>query len=417
MSDSPPLPSVVGRFFRYVQIDTQSDRSSSTTPSTAKQKDLSQLLAEELKALGVKDAEMDEHGYVYGTLEATESGEKAPPVAFLAHVDTSPDAPGWPVVPVLHREYDGTVILLPGDPKVRLDLEKSPGLGHHIGQDLITSDGTTLLGSDDKAGVALIMQLVEDLLEDPEHSRPPLRVCFTVDEEIGRGVDKLDLERLDAAVAYTVDGGPVGELDTETFNASEATIEVKGVQVHPGTAKGVMANAATILAEVLTSLPENERPETTADEEGYFSPYELVGNVAEARAKVLLRDFTEDGMTRRKRMLEEAVAFAGAKHARAEITLSFEDSYRNMKRYIEEADPRTISFAFAAAQEIGLDLVEQRIRGGTDGARLSELGLPTPNIFTGGHDYHSCFEWNTVQNLERSLEFLKALVRYWAEHG
>ena len=417
---SAELPSVAERFLRYVRIDTQSDRDSGTKPSTEKQKDLSRLLAEELRGLGLPDAEMDEYGYVYATLPSTLPEAEAaasPTLALLAHVDTSQDEPGGPVEPQIHAGYDGSVITLSGDPAVTLDPERSPALLEHVGHDLITSDGTTLLGSDDKAGCAVIMQLVENLLAAPSIPRPPLRICFTVDEEIGHGVDKLDLQRLGADVAYTIDGSGTGTLSYETFNAAQATIEVTGVNVHPGYAKDVMTNAATILAGILAALPADEAPETTEDREGYYCPFEISGTISAARAKMLLRDFTAEGLEARKRHVEELAEAARQAHPRAKIEVEFEDQYKNMKSYIEETDPRAISFAFAAAEEMGIELTTELVRGGTDGSRLSEMGLPTPNVFNGGHDYHSRFEWNTVQNLEASLAYLGRLVRYWAEHG
>lgn len=412
-----PLPPVVERFLRYVEIDTEADRESSATPSSEKQKDLSRLLAEELVALGIGDAAMDGFGYVYGSLPASVGAEQAPALALVAHVDTSPDAPGGPVKPQLHRNYDGSVIELSGDPTVKLDPERSPALLQHLGHDLISSDGTTLLGSDDKAGVAIIMQTVADLLADERSIRPALRICFTVDEEIGRGVDAIDLERLGAKVAYTIDGGGVGSFSFETFNAAEAVVRVVGVGVHPGYAKGVMANAATILAQILGGLPADETPEATSDREGYFCPHQLSGDVTAAEARILLRDFTDEGLVRRKLLIEQLVRAAATEHPRAEVTVEITDSYRNMREYIEQSDPRAISFAFAAAEALGVELEEELVRGGTDGSRLSEMGLPTPNVFTGGHDFHSRFEWNTVQNLEAALNYVKALVGYWAEHG
>ncbi len=414
------LPPVAERFLRYVKIDTQSDRDSTSTPSTEKQKELSRLLVEELQALGIDGAAMDEYGYVYADLPSTlpsEEAAKTPALALVAHVDTSPDEPGGPVQPIVHRNYDGSTIALPGDPTVKLDPNRSPNLRKHIGHDLITTDGTTLLGSDDKAGVAIIMQTAADLVADQTHPRPPLKICFTVDEEIGRGVDKIDLERLGAKVAYTVDGGTVGEIDVATFNAAEALVRVEGVNVHPGTAKDVMANAVTILAEILTALPSSEAPETTEGAEGYFCPYQSSGSIAAAEARILLRDFTTEGLTRRKQLVEHLVSAAQIKHPRAQISVGITDNYKNMADYIEETDPRAISFAFAAGREAGIKLKAEQVRGGTDGSRLSEMGLPTPNLFTGGHDYHSRFEWNTVQNLEASLAYVKLLVRYWAEHG
>ena len=420
MATNSDLPRVVRRFLRYVQIDTKSDPESKATPSTEIQKDLSRLLAEELRGLGLDDAVMDDFGYVYATLPSTLAPKEAqatPTVALVAHVDTAPVEPGGPVEPVIHADYDGSVISLPGDPSVTLDPERSPALLDHVGHDIISSDGTTLLGSDDKAGVAVIMQLVEDLLADPSTPRPPVRVCFTVDEEIGRGVDKLDLDRLGADVAYTIDGSATGTLSFETFNAAEAVITIKGVNVHPGYATDVMANAVTILAGILTRLPPSEAPETTHDREGYWCPIESSGTISEAKATMIIRDFSWDGLTRRKKLVEGLVEIARLEHPRAKIELEIKDQYKNMKSYIEEKDPRAVSFAFAAAEQMGIPMETHLVRGGTDGSRMSELGLPTPNVFNGGHDYHSRFEWNTVQNLELSLAYLKQLVSYWAEHG
>lgn len=411
------LPPVVERFLRYVRIDTRADRDSDSTPSTEKQKDLSRLLAEELAALGVEDAAMDEHGYVYGHLPAVGRGADAPALALVAHVDTAPDEPGGPVVPVIHWDYDGGVVELPGDPSVRLDPQRSSALADHVGHHLITGDGTTLLGSDDKAGVAIILQAVADLLTDGSRARPPLAICFTVDEEIGRGVDHLDYARLGAEVAYTVDGGAVGRLSFETFHAAEARLRVRGVNVHPGYAKHVMVNALTIQAEILQGLPESERPETTAGREGYFCPYEASATISEASARILLRDFEEQGMVRRKALLTALVEAARLRHPQATIELELVDQYKNMRSYIEAKDPRAVSFAFAAAEELGIPLEPELVRGGTDGSRMSEAGLPTPNVFTGGHDFHSRFEWNTVQNLEAALAYVEALVGYWGEHG
>ncbi len=410
------LPSVAERFLRYVQIDTQSDSGSSRTPSTEGQKDLGRLLVQELQAMGVSDAAMDAHGYVYATLPTPRRTE-GPTLALLAHLDTSPDAPGAGVQPVVHRDYDGGRITLPGDASVTLDPARQPALRACIGHDVITSDGTTLLGSDDKAGVAILMQLAEDLA-GTDTLRPPLRLCFTVDEEIGRGVDKLDLARLGADVAYTLDGSGVDTVYAETFNAAEATVTVEGVMVHPGYAKGIMVNAARILAELIAALPADEAPETTAGRAGYFHPHRLgKADAAQARAKILLRDFDAEGLERRKRFLTAQVEALRLKHPRAGIRLDIEDQYKNMRTYIEESDPRAVAYAHAPARTMGSELKEALIRGGTDGARLSEQGLPTPNIFTGGFDFHSRFEWNTVQNLQRALAFTKALVRQWGTQG
>lgn len=411
------LPAVAERFLRYVQIDTRSDPESASTPSTECQKDLSRLLTDELREMGL-DAAMDDYGYVFAHLDASPGvAETTPVVGFVAHVDTSPEEPGGPVKPMVHRSYGGGVVTLPGDSSVTLDPARSPALALHVGHDLITSDGTTLLGSDDKAGVAIIMQLVADLLADPDHPKPPLAICFTVDEEIGRGVDALDLKRFGAQLAYTVDGGPIGAIDTETFNAAEATIMIEGVNVHPGTAKDVMANAGAILMEILSGLPVSEAPETTSGREGYFCPYRFEGKIGGAEARILLRDFTDTGMERRKKLVEELAAAARTRHPRAKIQVRISDTYKNMRSYIEEIEPRAKTFALAAGASLGMELREESVRGGTDGSKLSERGIPTPNIFTGGYDYHSRFEWNTVQNLETSLAYAKALTRYWAENG
>lgn len=412
MNDS----AVAERFLRYVTVDTQSDPSSSTVPSTEKQKNLSRMLVEELREAGLADAEMDEHGYVYATLPPSPGGApNLPVVALLAHVDTSPDAPGDDVQPIVHEDYDGGAIDLPGG--ARIDPERSPALREHVGHDLITSDGRTLLGSDDKAGVAIIMQLAADLVDSPA-PRPLVRICFTVDEEIGKGVDHLDLDRLGADVAYTLDGSGVDTIYAETFHAAEATLTVQGVTVHPGYAKDRMANAGRILAEMVAAFPSDEAPETTAHREGYFHPHTWPRASADAAsAKILLRDFSRDGMQRRKDLLNAIVESTQRRHQRAQIDLQITDQYENMRAHIERIDPRVVAFAHAAADRMGLPLTDDLVRGGTDGARLSAEGLPTPNLFTGGHDFHSRFEWNTVQNLERSLAFTRGLLAYWCEHG
>lgn len=407
------LPSVVQRFMRYVQIDTQSDPDSETVPSTEKQKDLARLLVHELLALGVTDAMMDAFGYVYGTLPAVGTTD-LPVLALLAHMDTSPDAPGANVKPMVHRNYDGGILTLPGDPTVKLDPAKQPALREHVGHDIITSDGTTLLGSDDKAGVAILMQLAEDLINDTSSPRPTVRLCFTIDEEIGRGVDQLDLERLGADIAYTIDGSGTGKVFSETFNAKLATVTIEGVMVHPGYAKDIMVNAARILAEVIAALPEVETPEHTEGRAGYIHiHYIAVSDAAHAKARFILRDFSCEGMKAKEAFFHTLVAFYRSKYPKATITLEIIEQYKNMRAYIEAQDPRVVSISFRAAERMGIALEDQVIRGGTDGARLSELGIPTPNIFNGGHDYHSCFEWNSVQNLEMALTYVKHLVHEW----
>ena len=408
-------PPVVERFLRYVQIDTQSDPTSSTVPSTEKQKDLGRLLVEELTKLGVHDVFMDEYGYVFGTVPAVDySGSIV--LGLLAHLDTSPDESGADVRPLVHPDYDGGIITLPGAPDIKLDPTTQPELLKHIGHDIITSDGTTLLGSDDKAGVAILMQLAEDFMQDESSPRPAVRLCFTIDEEIGRGVDHLDIEQFGVEVAYTIDGSGVGKFFAETFNAVKAEITVRGVMVHPGYARGVMVNAVRIMSELIASLPSHEAPETTSEREGFIHPHIIThGEAAETHAILILRDFSADGIQRKMHYLESLVGLLRIKYPKAEITLQMDEQYRNMRTYIDEIDPRVITMAYQTAESMGISLEEEVVRGGTDGARLSELGIPTPNIFNGGHDYHSRFEWNTVQNLEMSLRFVKQLVHTWTE--
>ena len=357
---------------------------------------------------------MDSHGYVYGTIPAVNPLSNSPTLGLLAHMDTAPDESGENVRPIIHSNYAGDILTLPGDPSIKLDPQLSPALLNHIGHDIITSDGTTLLGSDDKAGVAILMQLAEDLLKDNKNSRPPVRLCFTIDEEIGRGVDHLDLDTLGATLAYTIDGSGTGTLFTETFNAVKASLRVEGVMVHPGYAKGVMTNSVRILSEIIAALPTHEAPEFTEQREGYIHPYSVSNSdSSQSEATLILRDFTQEGIESKKEYLNALVQLYRVKYPKSTITIEFVNQYQNMRSYIENTDPRVVTMAYRAAKTMGIQLEEQVIRGGTDGARLSELGIPTPNIFNGGHDYHSKFEWNTVQNLTFSLDYLTHLVLEW----
>ena len=423
--DVPDLPPVVQRFCRYARVWTTSDPDSETFPSTERQKDLSRLLVDELRAAGVADAEMDEHGYVYATVPAPPGADDLPVLALVAHVDTSPDAPGEDVRPHVHAAYAGGAVALPGDPDVVLDPERQPALADHVGEDLITSDGTTLLGSDDKAGVAVIVQLAADLLRADEDAqrrgerpapRPTIRILFTPDEEVGRGTDKLDLARLGADVAYTLDGSGVDRLNVETFNAAEARLTVTGVGVHPGYAKGVLVNALRIATAFVQDLPGDAAPETTEGREGYLHPHTLEGTAERATVRVLLRDFSDDGMEAKRALVRDLADRLRADWPGATVDLDVHESYRNMLSYIHQTDPRVVDVAVEAGRSLGVTLDMEPVRGGTDGARLSERGLPTPNVFTGGYDFHSRFEWNTVQNLERALAYTHALVRTWGRH-
>ncbi|MDT0632243.1 peptidase T [Rubrivirga litoralis] len=424
--DLPDLPPVVRRFCRYAEVWTTSDPDATTFPSTERQKDLSRILVDELRALGAADAEMDAWGYVTATLPAPPGSEGLPVVALVAHVDTSPDAPGQGVRPHVHEAYAGGAVAFPGAPDLVLDPERQPALREHVGEDLLTSDGTTLLGSDDKAGVAVIVQLAADLARAEEDARrrgerpaprPTIRVLFTPDEEVGRGTEKLDLDRLGADVAYTLDGSGVDRLNVETFNAAEARLVVEGVGVHPGYAKGVLVNALRVAAEFVAALPRDEAPETTEGREGYLHPHTLSGTAERAELRVLLRDFTDDGMEAKRRLVRDLADRARRDWPGATVGLEIRESYRNMLSYIEETDRRVIDLALAAGRSLGVELELEPVRGGTDGARLSERGLPTPNVFTGGYDFHSRFEWNTVQNLERALAYTHALVQTWGREA
>ena len=421
------LPPVAERFCRYAEVYTTSDPTADTFPSTDRQRDLGRLLVDELAALGL-DAEMDAHGYVFATLPSPLPPDEAaalPTLALVAHVDTSPDAPGEGVRPHVHPAYDGSAVVFPAAPDLVLDADRQPALADHVGHDLITSDGTTLLGSDDKAGVAAIVQLAEDLVRADEDAvargerpapRPTIRILFTPDEEVGRGTDELDLDRLGADVAYTLDGSGTDVLNVETFNAAEAVLTVEGVGVHPGYAKGVMVNAARVAAAFVAAL-DDPAPETTEGREGYLHPHTVEATTERATVKVLLRDFDDDAMEAKRRRVRQLAAEVGERFPGATVELAIRESYRNMRSYIEDVDPRAISVAVEAARALGFEPELEPVRGGTDGARLSEKGLPCPNVFTGGHDFHSRFEWNTVQNLERTLAYAHALVRQWGAKG
>ena len=418
-ADALELPPVARRFARYVRIDTTSDPDSHATPSTARQLDLCRLLVAELHAMGVADAEMDAAGVVYATVPGT--APDAPVVALCAHVDTSPDAPGAGVRPLVHPAWDGRAFALPGDPAQTFDARTDADLAAHVGHDLITSDGTTLLGSDDKAGVAVVMQLADDLLQSDRDgrgaARPTLRLLFTPDEEIGRGADPVDLSRLAADVGYTLDGSGTDRLNAETFNAAEAVVSVSGVGVHPGYAKGMLVNALRAATHVLSLLPAGEAPETTDGLDGFFHPHALTGDAEHATLRVLLRDFTDAGLERRRALVRDAARQAELAFPGSTVAVEIRESYRNMAAYIDAVDPRAVEVALEAARAVGIEMTLEAVRGGTDGARLSERGLPTPNVFTGGHAFHSRREWNTVQNLTRSLAYTTALVHAWArEH-
>lgn len=405
---------VLARFLRYVVIDTQSALESSTYPSTAKQLNLSRLLVEELREIGLDDVVLTEHGYVLATLPGTVA--ETPTVALVAHVDTSTEAPGGPVRAAVHRNWAGAPIVLAGDPSQVLDPARIPALAARVGHDLITSDGTTLLGADDKAGVAEIMAAAAHLVGDPA-PRATLRLVFTVDEEVGAGTEHLDLDMLGADVAYTFDGSGLGELELETFSAVELALTVTGVSVHPGYAKGLLVNALKLLADVVAALPRDRfSPETTEGREGYVHPTRIAGTSTEATLWWIVRDHDDA-------LLDEHVAVVRAlaeriigAEPRASFTLAVKEQYRNMRAVLDRY-PEVAAAAEAAYRRVGLEPVHTIIRGGTDGDWLSARGLPTPNIFTGGQDYHSLREWASVQDMAAAAAVAVELARVWGERG
>ncbi|MDZ7337227.1 MAG: peptidase T [candidate division KSB1 bacterium] len=404
---------VVERFLRYVAIDTQSAEDAATFPSTEKQKVLGKMLVEEFQAMGLK-ARMDEHGYVYAELPAN-GPDTIPTIGFIAHLDTSPDVSGEGVRPIIHRNYQGGDIVLPGDPGVVIRAAENPALANQIGNDIITADGTTLLGADDKAGIAEILTAVEHLLAHPEIPRGPIKIAITPDEEVGQGTKFFDVEAFGADYAYTVDGETVGEIENETFCADTVVLTVHGVNVHPGYAKGKMVNAIKIAAEIIDQLPKNSlSPETTEGREGYLHPNSITGGVEQTTIKFLVRDFTVEGLKRHEELLRVLADKVMARHPRARLEFEVQESYRNMKYKLDE-DPKVVEYALEAVRRVGLQPKLSLIRGGTDGARLCYQGLLTPNIFTGGHNFHSRQEWISVQDMEKAVAVLVELVRVWAE--
>jgi tripeptide aminopeptidase len=402
---------VLERFSRYVQIDTQSRVDRSASPSTPGQLDLSRLLVAELTNAGLDEVELDSNGYVTATLPGTESG--APVVGLVAHVDTSPDAPGAGVAPLVHHAYAGGVIELPRN-DTRLDPAAMPELDRKHGHDLVTSSGDTLLGADDKAGVAEIMTAVAHLAAHPELPRPTLRVCFTPDEEIGEGATLFDIERFGAQCAYTMDGSEIGELQDETFSAIEVRLEVEGVEVHPGTAYGKLVNALRIAAQIVAALPSDAlTPETTRGREGFIHPTVISGTAQRAGFRAILRDFDDAMLDQHLALLRGTAEEIVGRHPGARLALEVRRQYRNMRAYLEPA-PYVAAAAEEAIQAEGIEPIRTPIRGGTDGSRLSEMGLPTPNIFTGGHEYHSVREWASVNDMAAATAVIVRLAEIWS---
>jgi tripeptide aminopeptidase len=406
-------PDLLKRFTRYVRIDTQSRRQRESSPSSPGQLELGRLLVDELHDAGLSDAELDENGYVMATLPASGGGSPDTVIGLVAHVDTSPDAPASGVEPLVHRSYDGGVIELPRA-GTRLDPEHMPELGAAVGHDLVSASGDTLLGADDKAGVAEIMAAVSYLAAHPEHARPTLRVAFTPDEEIGLGASLFDLERFGAACAYTLDGSDLGELQDESFSATEAVLRIRGVDVHPGQGRGTMVSALLLAARIVAAIPESLSPAQTSGREGFIHPYELRGTVASAHIRAILRDFDEQKLDAHRELLETIAREAVESAPGAVLELEVNRQYRNMRLYLESV-PEVIAAAEAAIRAEGIEPVRTPIRGGTDGSLLSEMGLPTPNLFTGGHEYHSVREWASLQEMAAAAATVVRLAEVWSQ--
>ena len=407
---------VTERFLRYVVIDTQSDPSSPTCPSTAKQKDLGALLASELQAMGIKDAHLDEFGYVYATIAAT-TEKRVPVICFCSHMDTSPDCTGANVKPQVVRNYRGGDILLPGDPSQIIRAAEHPALADQIGNDIITTDGTTLLGADNKAGVAEIMDAAQFLIANPQIRHGTIKILFTPDEEIGRGVDKADLKKLGADFAYTMDGGTAGNIEDETFSADGAVITIEGVSTHPGYAKGKMEHAIKIAAAIVERLPKDTcSPETTEGKQGFLHPIAIAGALEKATLSFIVRDFTDAGLQEKEALLENIVKAVMTDYPRSSYRLEIKPQYRNMKQVIDQ-HPQLIDNAVEAIRRTGLTPAKSSIRGGTDGSRLSFMGLPCPNIFAGEHAFHSRLEWVGVQDMEKAVQTIVHLAMIWEERA
>ncbi|APG87255.1 peptidase T (plasmid) [Sinorhizobium americanum CCGM7] len=406
---------VTDRFLRYVVIDTQSDPKSPAQPSTEKQKTLGRLLVEELLEIGLADAHLDEHGYVYATIPS--NVDKAVPViCFCSHMDTAPDFTGTNVKPQIVQNYAGGDIRLPGDPQQVIRVSNNPTLADQIGNDIITTDGTTLLGADDKAGLAEIVTAAQQLIDNPDIRHGTIKLLFTTDEEIGRGVDKVNLEKLGAEFAYTVDGETAGHIEDETFSADSVDITIHGVAIHPGFAKGKMENAIKIASAIVAGLPKDMAPETTAGREGFVHPTGLTGSMERATLSFIVRDFEEAGLAAKEAMLDQLVRRVLEDYPGSGYSFEVKEQYRNMKTILDR-HPEIVEHALEAIRRAGMTPVRGSIRGGTDGSRLSFMGLPSANLFAGGHAFHSPLEWVSRQDMERAVTTIVELAKVWAERS
>ncbi|NCS87681.1 MAG: peptidase T [Ignavibacteria bacterium CG2_30_36_16] len=404
----------IDRFLKYVKYDTQSDEDSKTFPSSDKQKILSKDLANELKEMGLQDAHMNEHGYVMATLPSN-TNKDVPAIGFIAHVDTSPAVSGANVNAVIHRNYKGGDIILPNDKTQIIKASENSDLANMIGYDIITTDGTTLLGADNKCGVAEIMDAVNYLLQHPEVKHGPIKVCFTPDEEVGRGTEKFDVKKYGAKYAYTVDGQSRGEVETETFSADAVLITIRGKNIHPGYAKGRMINSVKVASALIESLPKDSlSPETTENREGYVHCVSFNGNEESTTLKFIIRDFVTTKLKEYENILKNLVEKTVAKYPGSQFNFEVIEQYRNMKEILDQ-HPEVEANAVEAMERLGIKPIKQAIRGGTDGARLSFMGLPTPNIFAGEHSFHSKLEWVSIQDMETAVQCIVEIAKVWEE--
>ncbi|MEL6972465.1 MAG: peptidase T [Bacteroidota bacterium] len=408
------MRTVLDRFLDYVKIDTQSDPASPTQPSTMKQFDLAKILVAELEQMGLSEVELDEHGYVYATVPSNVDHD-VPVICYCSHMDTSPDSSGAGVKPLVHENYDGRDLVLPDDPSIVIRMSEHPDLSEQMGNDIVTASGTTLLGADNKAGVAAIMTAVDQLLQNPDTPHGKIRVLFTPDEEIGRGVDKVNMEKLGADFGYTVDGEKLGSMEDETFSADGATVTIKGISAHPGFAKGKMISSMKVAAAFLAALPTDTlTPEATSDKEGFVHPVQMGGTVEETSIRFIIRDFDTAKLSDHATLLRNTLSRVLLDFPGATGEVEVKEQYRNMKEVLDQ-HPQVVANAEEAIKRTGLNLIRRSIRGGTDGSRLSFMGLPCPNIFAGEHAFHSKQEWVSVQDMEKSTEVLVHLAQIWAD--
>lgn len=417
MSDSVLRDACLSRFLEYVAFDTQSDESSQTYPSTPKQLELLKHLANQLKSIGLEDATIDEHGYVFATIPATSKKARVPVVGFIAHVDTSPEMSGANVKPIVHRNYQGQDLVLPDDPSAVLKLKDNPALAEQIGCDVVTASGTTLLGADNKAGVAAIVAAAEYLMKHQEIAHGDIRVGFTPDEEVGNGTKYFDVAKFGATCAYTMDGETRGEIEMETFSADAMTITFQGFNTHPGYARGKMINAIKVAADFIDRLPKDSlSPETTTGYDGYVHPYVVNASVEKTSVKLLLRDFKTPKLREQEVFLAKLARDTAADWAGSSVSCTVNESYRNMKEILDH-HPQVVENAREAIRRTGLTVREHPIRGGTDGSRLCFMGLPTPNIFAGEHNFHSRLEWVSAQDMELAATVIVELAKVWEERA